>query len=89
MELAKLDVFVSIETLRSYINRLDFESYRAARKAKFTTRHRKISTVKYGGGDAMVWGCFWGGGFEPLEMIDTGFVDQKTYINTLTNRFHP
>jgi hypothetical protein len=34
-------------------------------------------------------GCFWGGGFGPLEMIDTGSVDQETYINILANRFHP
>ncbi|KAG1492510.1 hypothetical protein G6F48_011990 [Rhizopus delemar] len=37
----------------------------------------------------MVWGCFWGGGFGPLEIIDTSSVDQETYINTLANRFHP
>jgi hypothetical protein len=37
----------------------------------------------------MVWGCFWGGGFRPLEIIDTGSVDQETYINILANRFHP
>ncbi|EIE90625.1 hypothetical protein G6F46_000645 [Rhizopus delemar] len=47
------------------------------------------STAKCGGGGAMVWGCFWEGGFGSLEMIDTGFVDQETYINDLANRFHP
>ncbi|KAG1049514.1 hypothetical protein G6F43_008164 [Rhizopus delemar] len=41
MELAKLDVFVSIETLRSYAGQLDFESYRAARKPTLTARHHK------------------------------------------------
>ena len=41
MELAKLDVFVCIETLRSYVNRLDFKSYKAAHKPRLTTRHRK------------------------------------------------
>ena len=141
VELAKLDVFVSIETLRSYVDRLDFKSYRAAHKPRLTARHRKsrlrwakehlnwtedqwrsvvwsdesrfcvegskrgkrvlrkegeryderniIPTVKWGGGGAMVWGCFWGGGFGPLEIIDTSSVDQETYINILANRFHP
>ncbi|KAG1540375.1 hypothetical protein G6F47_012045 [Rhizopus delemar] len=141
VELAKLDVFVSIETLRSYVGRLDFKSFRAAHKPRLTARHRKsrlrwakehfnwtenqwrsvvwsdescfyvegskrgkrvlrkegeryderniIPTVKWGGGGAMVWGCFWGGGFGPLEIIDTSSVDQETYINILANRFHP
>ncbi|KAG1487999.1 hypothetical protein G6F54_012320 [Rhizopus delemar] len=141
IELAKLDIFVCIETLRSYVDRLDFKSYRAAHKPRLTTRHRKsrlrwakehlnwtedqwrsvvwsdesrfcvegskrgkrvlrkegeryderniIPTVKWGGGGAMVWGCFWGGGFGPLEIIDTSSIDQETYINILANRFHP
>jgi transposase len=42
MESAKLDVFVRIEILRSYVDRLDFKSYRAAHKARWTARHRKI-----------------------------------------------
>ncbi|EIE82271.1 hypothetical protein RO3G_06976 [Rhizopus delemar RA 99-880] len=42
-----------------------------------------------GGGGAMVWGCFWGGGFGPSEIIDTSSVDQETYIHVLANRFHP
>jgi hypothetical protein len=29
------------------------------------------------------------GGFGPLEMIETGSVDQETYINVLISRFHP
>jgi hypothetical protein len=33
-------------------------------------------------------GCFWGGDFGPLEIIDTGSVDQETDINILANRFH-
>ncbi|EIE80428.1 hypothetical protein RO3G_05133 [Rhizopus delemar RA 99-880] len=41
MELAKLDVFVCIETLRLYVDRLDFKSYRAAHKPRLTARHRK------------------------------------------------
>jgi hypothetical protein len=41
VELAKLDVFVSIETLRSYIDRLDFKRYRAAHKPRLTARRRK------------------------------------------------
>ncbi|KAG1619754.1 hypothetical protein G6F45_011671 [Rhizopus arrhizus] len=48
-----------------------------------------IPTVKWGGGGAMVWGCFWGGGFGSLEIIDTSSVDQETYINILANKFHP
>ncbi|KAG1056439.1 hypothetical protein G6F43_001684 [Rhizopus delemar] len=119
MELAKLDVFVCIETLRSYVDQLDFKSYRAAHKPGLTARHRKSrlrwakehinwtkdngemlsglmsrtfarkAVIVCGGGGAMVWGCFWEGGFGSLEMIDTGFVDQETYINDLANRFHP
>ncbi|KAG0739981.1 hypothetical protein G6F16_007200 [Rhizopus arrhizus] len=118
MELAKLDVFVCIETLRSYVNRLDFKSYKAAHKPRLTTRHRKSrllwakehihwtkdqwrkvvwsdescfcvegsKCIKWGGDDAMDWGCFLGGGFEPLEVIDTSSVDQETYINILANK---
>jgi hypothetical protein len=41
MELAKLDVFVCIETLRSYVDRLAFKSYRAAHKPRLTARYRK------------------------------------------------
>src|SRR6478735_9302651 len=41
MELAKPDFLVCIETLRSYVERLDFKSYRAAHKPKSTARHRK------------------------------------------------
>ncbi|KAG1052377.1 hypothetical protein G6F43_005485 [Rhizopus delemar] len=41
MELAKLGVFVCIETLRSYVDRLDFKSYRAAHKPRLTAGHRK------------------------------------------------
>ncbi|KAG1452589.1 hypothetical protein G6F46_005487 [Rhizopus delemar] len=116
MELAKLDIFVCIETLRSYVDRLDFKSYRAAHKPRLTARHRKsrLRWVKEhlnwtedqrrsvvwsdetrfcggggGGGGAMVWGCFWGGGFGPSEIIDTSSVDQETYIHVLANRFHP
>ncbi|KAG1140974.1 hypothetical protein G6F37_008664 [Rhizopus arrhizus] len=81
MELVKLDVFVSIETLRSCVNQLDFKSYRAAHKPRLTARHRKIKW----GDDAMIWGCFW----KPLEIIETGSIDQETYINILTNKFHP
>ncbi|KAG1151992.1 hypothetical protein G6F37_000681 [Rhizopus arrhizus] len=42
MELAKLDVFICIETLQSYVDQLDFKSYRAAHKPRWTARHRKI-----------------------------------------------
>jgi transposase len=41
MELAVLDAFVSRETLRSYVDRLDFKSYRAAHKPRLTARRRK------------------------------------------------
>ena len=34
----------------------------------------------------MVWGCFWKGGFGPLEMIGIGSVDQEMYINILANK---
>jgi transposase len=136
MELARLNVFVCIETLRSYVNRFDFKSYRAVHKPRLTARHNKdrllwakehinwtedqwrnvvwsdesyfcvegsecgkrvlrkegkgyderniVSTVKWGE-DAMIWGCFW----KPLEIIETGSIDQETYINILTNMFHP
>ncbi|KAG1454504.1 hypothetical protein G6F55_007572 [Rhizopus delemar] len=47
-----------------------------------------IFTVKWGGGGAMVWGCFRRGGFGLLEMIDTSSVDQETYISILANMFH-
>ncbi|EIE84569.1 hypothetical protein RO3G_09279 [Rhizopus delemar RA 99-880] len=90
--LAKLDVFVSIETLRSYVDQRAFKSYRAAHKPRLTARHRKsrphwakehnnwakdqwrnvaADTSSEGDGGTMVWGCFWGGGFGPLETIDT------------------
>ncbi|KAG1051733.1 hypothetical protein G6F43_006086 [Rhizopus delemar] len=81
MESAKLDVFVCIETLRSYVDRLAFKSYRAAHKPRLTSSG--------GDGGAMVWRCFWGGGFGPLEIIETGSVDQETCINILANMFHP
>ena len=41
MELAKQDVFVCIETPRSYEVRFDFKLYRAAHKSTLTTRHHK------------------------------------------------
>ncbi|KAG1052857.1 hypothetical protein G6F43_005023 [Rhizopus delemar] len=41
MGLAKLDVFVSIKTLRSYVDQRAFKSYRAAHKPRLTARHRK------------------------------------------------
>ncbi|KAG0747010.1 hypothetical protein G6F16_006872 [Rhizopus arrhizus] len=44
-----------------------------------------VSTVKWGGDGAMAWGCFWEGGFGPLEIIDTGPVDQETYVNVFVN----
>ena len=41
MELTKLDVFVCIEILRSYLDQVDFKSYRAAHKPRLIARHRK------------------------------------------------
>ncbi|KAG1046533.1 hypothetical protein G6F43_010986 [Rhizopus delemar] len=41
MELAKLGVFACIETLRSYVDRLDFKSYKVPHKPRLTARHRK------------------------------------------------
>ncbi|EIE76841.1 hypothetical protein RO3G_01545 [Rhizopus delemar RA 99-880] len=85
MESAKLDVFVCIETLRSYVDQLAFKSYRAAHKPRLTARHRKMGVM------VVLWfgDVFWGGGFGPLEIIETGSVDQETCINILANRFHP
>ncbi|KAG1044756.1 hypothetical protein G6F43_011410 [Rhizopus delemar] len=37
----------------------------------------------------MVWGCFWRGGFGPLEIIDTSSVDKEICISILANMFHP
>jgi transposase len=140
MELAKLDTFVCIETFRSYVDRLDFKSYRTAHKPRLTAKQRKsslcwakerinwtedrgrnavwsdewrfcmkgskrgkgvlrkeseryykrniVSTVKWSGSGIMVWRCFWGRGFGPLEIIDTGSVGQETYINILANMLH-
>ncbi|EIE90095.1 hypothetical protein RO3G_14806 [Rhizopus delemar RA 99-880] len=51
-ELAKLDVFVCTDTLRLYVDQLDFKSYRVAYKHRLTARRRKIT---WGGGGAMVW----------------------------------
>ncbi|EIE82466.1 hypothetical protein RO3G_07171 [Rhizopus delemar RA 99-880] len=48
-----------------------------------------VFVFKWDGSGAMVWRCFWKGGFGLLEMIDTGSVDQETYIHILANRFHP
>ncbi|EIE77464.1 hypothetical protein G6F46_009476 [Rhizopus delemar] len=42
MGLAKLDGFVCIETLRSYVYRLDFKSYRAAHKPRLTAGTAKV-----------------------------------------------
>ncbi|KAG1454057.1 hypothetical protein G6F46_005559 [Rhizopus delemar] len=113
MESAKLDVFVCIETLRSYVDQLAFKSYRAAHKPRLTARHRKsrlrqakehLNWTKdqwrnvvwpdescFLGVMVVLWfgDVFWGGGFGPLEIIETGSVDQETCINILANRFHP
>ncbi|EIE82733.1 hypothetical protein G6F46_000178 [Rhizopus delemar] len=62
---------------------------RILRKERDRYEERSIvSTVKWEGSGAMVWRCFWRGGFGPSEMIDTGSVDQETYINILASRFH-
>ena len=41
MELVNLNIFVCIETLRSYVDRLDFKSYGASHKSKLAAGHRK------------------------------------------------
>ena len=62
---------------------------RVLRKERERYGERNIaSTVKCDGGGAMVWGCFWGGGFGPLETINNSSVEQEIYINILANRFH-
>ena len=53
---------------------------------KFKERYEErntIPTVKFGCGSVMVWGCFWGGGFGPLKVIDVGTVNQDEYVNIL------
>jgi transposase len=40
-ELAKLNGFVCVDSLRSYVDRLDFKSYRAVHKPRLTARYRK------------------------------------------------
>ncbi|KAG1576871.1 hypothetical protein G6F46_006587 [Rhizopus delemar] len=89
VELAKLDVFVSIETLRSYVDRLDFKSYRAAHKPRLTARHRKIK-LRWPKEDpnwtedhqwrSVVWS-------DESRLCMKG--NQEKYINILANRFHP
>ncbi|KAG1136097.1 hypothetical protein G6F37_012279 [Rhizopus arrhizus] len=48
-------------------------------------RGKRYPQSSGGWNGAMVWE----GGFEPLEIIEAGSVDQETYINILTNRLHP
>ena len=42
MKLAKLDVFVCIETLRSYVEQLGFRLYRATYRPRLTARYAKV-----------------------------------------------
>ncbi|KAG1050564.1 hypothetical protein G6F43_007173 [Rhizopus delemar] len=96
VKLAKLDVFVCIKTLRSYVDRLDFKSYRAPHKPRLTAKHRK-SRLRWAKEHlnwtqdqrrSVVWSdesrfCTKG------KIIDTTSVDQEIYINILANRFRP
>ncbi|KAG1450738.1 hypothetical protein G6F46_009368 [Rhizopus delemar] len=88
MELAKLDVFVCIETLRLYVDRLDFKSYRAAHKPRLTARHRK-SRLRWAK-EHLNWtedqwrSVVWS---DESHFCLEG--NQETYINILTNKFHP
>ena len=42
----------------------------------------QIPTVKHGGGNVMVWGCFSGRGMGPLHRID-GIMDKNKYLDIL------
>ena len=46
------------------------------------------STVKFGGGSVMFWGCFGWHGVGPLVVVE-GNMDSDKYVNLLANRFIP
>ena len=50
---------------------------------RYEDRHC-LSTVKWGGGSVMVWGCFWRGGFGPLVVCPEGTLNQEKYIEILS-----
>ncbi|KAG1152287.1 hypothetical protein G6F37_007594 [Rhizopus arrhizus] len=54
---------------------------------RYDERNRVVQS-SVGGRGAMVWGCFWGIGFGPLETTDNSSVDKETYMNILANRSH-
>ncbi|KAG1448860.1 hypothetical protein G6F46_009936 [Rhizopus delemar] len=71
MGLAKLDVFVCIETLRSYVNQLDFKSYRAAHKPKLTARHCKSGCARWWKETHQIKGFeYWPGQSPDLNLIE-------------------
>ncbi|KAG1048880.1 hypothetical protein G6F43_008762 [Rhizopus delemar] len=114
VELTKLNVFVSIETLRSYVDRLDFKSYRAPHKPRLTARRRKsrlrwakehlnwtkdqwrsvvwsvesrfcVEDITWGGGGAMVWGCFLGRSpdLNPIEHVWNALERKRSSVKNL------
>jgi transposase len=55
---------------------------------RYEERHI-VSTVKFGKGSVMIWGCFWAGGVGPLKVMDDSFGDFKCILTnnkTLINR---
>ena len=54
---------------------------------RYQERH-VVTTVKFGKGSVMVWGCFWAGGLGPLVVME-GSVDQDAYVNCLAKHFIP
>ena len=47
-----------------------------------------IGTVKFGGGNIMVWGCFSWAGIGPLYRVN-GIMDQLQYREILSNQMLP
>ena len=60
------------------------------RRPEGTRYHPKyqLPTVKHGGGNVMVWGCFWQGGLGPLVRIN-GIMDRHVYMDILTQHMRP
>jgi transposase len=54
---------------------------------RYQTRHIK-STVKFGKGSVMVWGCFWAGGLGPLVVVEET-MNQDSYVKILADHFLP
>ncbi|EIE91034.1 hypothetical protein RO3G_15745 [Rhizopus delemar RA 99-880] len=90
MELAKLGVFVSIETLRSHAGQLDFESYRAAHKPTLTARHHKSrpqwAKERTNWTEDQWRNVVWSD--ESRFCVEDSRRYQETHIHILVNRFH-